>query len=121
MQESDSRIFTIYLLTNKSRTVFYCGRTGNLAKRLIYHYFTWKYKLKNTFVAQYNVIYLVYFEEVIGFKNSLRREALVKKMSRALKRKMIEKENPDYSFLNNTITDWPPSEELLERVKQENL
>ncbi|WP_376786436.1 GIY-YIG nuclease family protein [Chryseobacterium arthrosphaerae] len=56
--------YYIYILTNKNRTVLYTGVTGNLHRRLYQH----KTKLNpNSFTARYNLEFLIYYENMIGY------------------------------------------------------
>ena len=115
------RSYCVYILTNKYRTIFYVGFTGNIEKRLIYHYFKCVYNLGNGFTALYNCYYLIYLEGFDNAKSALKRERQLKNWTRKKKRKLIESQNPNYIFMNEQITNWPPDIELLELVRNDEL
>ena len=51
------KIYYVYILTNKYRTVFYIGVTNNLVKRIEAH----KEGVGSAFTQKYNVKSLIYF------------------------------------------------------------
>ena len=81
-----------YILVNKHRTVFYCGVTSNLEKRVWEH----KNKIHPGFTKKYNVDRLVYFEIHDSIEFAIFREKVIKKKSRMGKIKLIEFNNPSW-------------------------
>ncbi len=64
-----------YILVNKHRTVFYCGVTSNLEKRIWEH----KNKIHPGFTKKYNIDRLVYFEIHDSIEFAIFREKMIKK------------------------------------------
>ena len=86
-----------YILTNKNRTVLYCGVTSCLEKR------TWEHKNKvfPGFTKKYNVDCLIYYEWHDSIESAIYREKMIKKKSRNGKIKLIEQTNPDWQELKS--------------------
>ena len=84
-----------YLLTNKHRTVLYCGVTSCLEKRIWEH----KNKVFSGFTKRYNVDRLVNYEFHADIGSAIYREKMIKKKPRKQKIKLIEGENPDWKEL----------------------
>jgi len=94
---------TVYILTNKNRTVLYTGATSDLVSRLIQH----REKLfPDSFTARYNVDKLMYYEHFSSIVEALERERLLKAGSRKKKIKLIESMNPEWEDLYGMIKDW---------------
>ena len=91
--------FYVYLLANKSNRVVYTGVTSNLVQRIWQH----KNKVADGFTSKYNVNKLVYFEVYDDAENAIRREKNIKDWKRAWKDELIEKENPSWNDLYETI------------------
>ena len=109
------RFYTVYILTNISRSVLYIGVTNNLRRRLTEHYF--KIGGPDSFTKRYNVIYLLYYEEFHYVNDAIRREKEIKKWNRQKKLELIAKRNPKLLFLNEELfPDWPPANSLNKRV-----
>lgn len=90
--------FYVYILTNKSKTVFYTGVTNNLHRRLYQH------KIKenpNSFTARYNVEFLVYYEKFGWIHKAIEREKEIKDLSRDKKLELIRFLNPNLEFFNH--------------------
>ncbi len=63
--------YYIYILTNKSKTVFYTGVTNHLKIRLVQH----KESINpNGFTSKYNVHYLLYYEKFTWIQEAIARE-----------------------------------------------
>ena len=58
---------SVYILTNKHRTVLYTGVTSDLQKRIHQHK---NKEFKNSFTANYNCDKLVYYENFIRIERS---------------------------------------------------
>ncbi|QHI38722.1 hypothetical protein IMCC3317_41160 [Kordia antarctica] len=89
----------VYILTNKSHTVLYVGRSKQLKQRLIQH----KNNSTSTFTGKYNVHKLVYFETTKYVNNSIKRERQIKKWKREWKINLINGLNPDWKDLSEYI------------------
>ena len=92
--------YYIYILTNKSKTVFYTGVTNNLKIRLNQHKEN-NVNEKNTFTAKYNVTFLIYYEKFTWIQEAIVREKEIKDWRREKKIELIKTINPDLDFLND--------------------
>ena len=77
----------------------YIGVTGNLTKRIYNH----KHGMVEGFTKKYGAVILVYYEQSNNIKSSIMREKQMKKWNRQWKIELIEKENPDWNDLSETI------------------
>ena len=98
--------FFTYILTNYNKKVLYTGVTNDLNKRLYEHYFG--VDQKESFTSKYKCYYLVWFERHQYIDHAIEREKEIKGWTRSKKLKLIEQENPKWSFLNQQIMEWPP-------------
>ncbi len=92
------------MLTNKNNTVIYTGVTNNLIRRINEH----KNKLIEGFSAKYNLIKynlikLVYYEITENIESAILREKQIKGGSRNKKIALIEKNNPNWIDLYETL------------------
>ncbi len=90
----------IYILTNKNHTVLYTGVTSNLANRLYEHRIG---LYKTSFTFKYNVKELVYYEEFLSIEDAISREKQIKAGSRQKKLDLINRLNPDWKDLSDSI------------------
>ncbi|MCX6765384.1 MAG: GIY-YIG nuclease family protein [Candidatus Moranbacteria bacterium] len=91
--------YCVYILTNKINTVIYTGVTGNLSKRIYEH----KNKLVDGFTKRYNLKKLVYFEQTEDVRSALTREKQLKNWKREWKIDLINKSNPKWKDLSETL------------------
>jgi putative endonuclease len=89
----------VYILSNKSRMVFYIGVTNNLERRMREH----KEGVGSVFTHTYNVHDLVYYEIHGAFKQAIKREKQLKEWKRDWKIELINTMNPDMTDL---AVDW---------------
>ena len=102
-------IYSVYILTNFTKTVLYTGVTNNLPQRLIEHYLEKDNPLSNAFTSTYKVFYLVYYEDYDFVNDAIAREKEIKKWRREKKEILIDKTNPKREFLNKELLgEWPP-------------
>jgi putative endonuclease len=94
--------YYFYIITNKNKTVLYCGMTNNLDARLSEHESS--EGNPKTFTGRYNCHYLVYYEGFDFVKDAIRREKEVKKWNRLKKETLIRTLNPTWTFLNEADT-----------------
>jgi putative endonuclease len=88
--------------------VLYTGITNDLKRRIIDHYLKINEK---SFTSQYNVHYLLYFEEHGYVINAIEREKEIKRMTRRKKMELINTKNPGLKFLNEELFGcWPPKD-----------
>jgi putative endonuclease len=93
--------FSVYILTNKAKTVLYTGVTNNLKRRLQEH----NEKLNpNSFTAKYNLNYSIYYEKYGWIQQAIAREKEIKLIRRDLKLELIKEFNPNVEFLNNRFS-----------------
>ena len=90
--------FSVYILSNFARTVFYIGVTNNLVTRILQHR-----NNESIFTAKYKCHYLVYYEDYSDIRNAIAREKQLKNWKREWKIELIRKENPD---LVDLAKDW---------------
>ena len=91
--------YYIYIITNKSKTVFYTGVTNNLKIRLIQH--TENITNENkSFASKYKVEFLLYYEKFTWIQKAISREKEIKGWSRNKKIELIKTINSDLDFLN---------------------
>mgnify|MGYP000959275410 CR=1 FL=1 len=89
----------VYILTNIGNRVLYTGVTSDLVKRIYEH----QNKLADGFTKKYNVHKLVYYEVFEDMTNAISREKQIKGWRRSKKIKLIEKVNPKWKDLFNSI------------------
>ena len=89
----------VYLLTNKRNGTLYTGATTNLITRIYNH----KNKLVKGFTSDYGLTQLVYFEVYDELELAFEREKRIKTWRRAWKLALIEKINPYWNDLYDSI------------------
>jgi len=102
-----------YILTNTHNTVLYCGATTDLYKRIFEHK---NGMYTNSFTSRYNISKLVYFEVFSLPSDAFEREKQVKAGSRKKKVDLIEKLNPEWKDLTESLADFK-GEELIKIKK----
>lgn len=80
----------VYILSNKSRNVFYTGVTRNLWYRISQH----RKGEEGSFTKRYNLIFLLYYEEHVQIMDAIVREKQIKRWKRAWKINLIKSVNP---------------------------
>ena len=90
--------FSVNILSNFARTVFYIGVTTNLVTRILQHR-----NNDSAFTAKYKCHYLLYYEDYSDIRNTIAREKQLKNWKREWKIEFIRKENPD---LVDLAKDW---------------
>jgi len=91
--------YYIYLLTNKTNSVLYCGVTNDIKRRVYEH----KKKLVDGFTNKYNVDKLVYYEICGNSIEAIKREKQIKGWRRDKKDKLISGFNPEWKDLYDDI------------------
>jgi putative endonuclease len=95
----NSKAYYVYILTNVTNRVLYIGVTNDLVNRVSQH----RQKLVKGFTQRYNINKLVYFETYSEIIEAISREKQLKAGSREKKLQLIEKTNPTFIDLYNTI------------------
>jgi putative endonuclease len=93
--------FYVYVTASLHNRVLYIGMTSDLTKRIWEH----KNKVVKGFSKTYNVDRLVYFETYDDAENAIKRERNMKEWKRQWKIDLIEKENPNWNDLYETIAN----------------
>jgi putative endonuclease len=95
MHSGDHRHYCIYILTNRSKTL-YVGVTNNLLRRV------WEHKFGNgsEFCKHYKIDRLVYYESFDDVRNAIDREKQIKGWLRIRKIQLIVSVNPSWSDLS---------------------
>ena len=91
--------YYVYILTNWNNKVMYIGVTRDLVRRLYEH----KNKLVAGFTSRYNVHKLVYYEHTTDAYAAISREKEIKAWRREKKNALVEKLNPDWKDLADSI------------------
>ncbi len=86
----------LHIMTNAHDTVFYCGATNDLYKRVLEHRNGF---YANSFTLRYNITKLVYFEIFGLVSDAFSRENQIKSGSRKNKISLIENINPEWKDL----------------------
>ena len=89
----------VYIMASKRNGTLYTGVTSNLIKRVYQH----KYPEKPGFVSNYECKYLVFYEQYDDMVNAITREKQIKAGSRKDKLQLIEKMNPEWCDLYESI------------------
>lgn len=89
----------VYILFNKPNGTLYTGVTSNLVKRVYQH----KHKLVDGFTKKYSVDKLGYFEVYEDIRFVIAREKQIKSGSRSKKIGLIEKMNPNWIDLFDSL------------------
>ena len=99
--------YSVYILTNKRKTVLYTGVTNNLEQRIVEHYID-RIEQK-TFAGKYQCHFLLFYECYKYMNDAIAREKEIKGWTRAKKVKLINDFNPEWKFLNEELLgEWPP-------------
>ncbi len=99
MLSNMSKLFCIYILTNRHHTVLYTGVTGDLKARIHQH----REKLLPGFTKRYNVDKLVYYEVADNPHAAIAREKQIKAGSRRKKIDLINAMNEQWRDLYDEL------------------
>jgi len=91
--------FFVYILASERNGTLYIGMTSNLVQRIWQH----KEKVVDGFTERYGVARLVWFAEFGTAEAAIVREKQLKKWNRVWKMRLIEKENPTWCDLYDSI------------------
>ena len=91
--------YYVYILASKRNGTLYIGVTNDLIKRVYEH----KNDFIEGFTKKYQVHQLVYYETTSEIISALQREKQLKKWKRAWNIELIEKNNPQWKDLYETI------------------
>lgn len=91
--------FCVYILASKRYGTLYVGMTSNLSKRLYEH----QNGLVEGFTKTHNVKALVYYEHHENAESAITRERNMKEWKREWKIELIEKSNPHWHDLADSV------------------
>ena len=91
--------FWTYILASRFNGTLYIGVTSDLVKRIWEH----KNKIVEGFSQKYDLDKLVYYEVHENAESAIKREKRLKKWDRKWKIELIQKQNPDWQDLFETI------------------
>ena len=91
--------YFVYILASKRNGTRYIGVTNNLLKRVHQH----RNDATQGFTQKYNVHNLVYFEVYRDIRDAITREKRMKKWKRQWKIELIEKSNPSWEDLFESL------------------
>ncbi len=89
----------VYILFNRKNGTLYVGVTSDLIKRIYQH----KNKLIEGLSKKYGLDKLAYYEIYENIENAILREKQIKSGSRKNKINLIEKVNPNWEDLYNSL------------------
>jgi len=89
----------VYILASKRNGTLYIGVTSDLVKRIWEH----KNNMLEGFTKRYNVHRLVWYELHESMESAINREKRLKDWKRKWKMELIERNNPNWQDLYNTI------------------
>ena len=94
-----NKSYFVYILASKRNGTLYIGVTNDLLRRV------WEHRegVAPGFTKNYGVKMLVHFEEFGEVRLAIQRETRLKKWNRQWKIELIEKSNPDWSDLYDTV------------------
>jgi putative endonuclease len=95
----ESLCYYVYILATARNGTFYTGVTNHLARRVWQH----KAGVVGGFTKKYGVHQLVYYETYSDILEARHREALIKKWKRSIKMEAIERMNPEWRDLYETL------------------
>jgi putative endonuclease len=90
--------FSVYVMTNKTNSVFYTGITSNLEQRVNQH----KSHLIEGLTKLYKICKLIYFETYLDPNQAIAREKQIKNWTRKKKLALVAKINPNFKDLNSS-------------------
>ena len=89
----------VYILASERNGTLYIGVTSDLVKRIWEH----KNNLIKGFTKRYSVHHLVWYELHDSMNSAIESEKNIKEWKRAWKIKLIEKDNPNWNDLYDSI------------------
>jgi len=90
----------VYIMASKRNGTLYIGVTSHMPRRGYEH----RNGLIAGFTKKYGVHRLVYFESHATMESAIHREKRLKKYTRKMKITLIEKMNPEWEDLYDTLT-----------------
>ena len=91
--------YYVYILSSKRNGTLYTGVTSYIVKRVYEH----KQNVVEGFTKKYNIHMLVWYEIHDSAESAINKEKQIKKWKRTWKLKLIEKDNPEWIDLYESI------------------
>jgi putative endonuclease len=91
--------YFVYILASQRNGTLYVGVTNDLVRRIYEH----REKLIEGFTSQYNVTRLVWFDQTASIEEAIAHEKRLKRWQREWKIALIEKSNPNWDDLYESI------------------
>ena len=91
--------YYVYIIASRRDGAVYIGITNDLVRRVYEH----RIKAVRGFTSKYNITQLVWFEVYDDPVSAITREKELKKWKRSWKIQLIEKENPQWNDLYESI------------------
>jgi len=92
-------LYSVYIMASRRNGTLYVGVTNHLAARAFQH----RNGAGSNFTARYGVKMLVWYEHYSDVREAIAREKQVKKWERRWKLELIERLNPDWLDLYETL------------------
>jgi len=92
--------FYAYIVASRRNGTLYTGSTDSLSRRIYEH----REKVRPGFTAKYDVGLLVWFEQFETREGAFKRERQIKEWKRVWKLELIEKSNPGWRDLFETLS-----------------
>ncbi len=105
-----NKLSYVYILASTRNGTLYIGVTSNLIKRVWEH----KNKCVSGFTNKYDINKLVYYEQHEDISEAITREKILKKWLRKWKLELIEKDNPEWIDLYESISAYGESRRVAE-------
>ena len=96
---SEIMAYYVYILASRRDGAIYVGVTNDLVRRVYEH----RIKAVPGFTKKYNITQLVWFETYDDPISAISREKELKKWKRVWKTQLIEKDNPNWNDLYESI------------------
>jgi putative endonuclease len=93
------KAFYVYMMANRRNGTLYTGVTSDLAKRVLDH----KNDVLDGFTIRYQLHLLVFYQQFADEEAAVLYEQQLKKSTRPAKIEFIEKQNPDWADLYDSI------------------
>lgn len=94
-----ARTYYVYILASQRNGTLYTGVTNDIARRVAQH----RNRTGSIFTASYKVARLVWAEPHADIRDAIAREKPIKKWRRAWKLELIERGNPDWNDLYESL------------------
>jgi putative endonuclease len=93
------KTYYVYILASRKDGTLYIGVISDLRKRMYEH----RQKAIEGFTKKYNVSKLMYYEHTSDVHAALQREKQLKRWERKWKEELIEKDNPEWCDLHDSL------------------